>query len=319
MIRALTIGLVAAACAPVWAMEAQYLLEGGQAPAAILSNGYVQTITPVGDAQWRVRVSVSYDPVGADGGRWKATVVPSGSVPSGFRVPAGLRDELLGEVDPWRSATTVLAWVADHVAIDDDDARPQDATSVLRRGRGRCSGIANAATALLQATGFEARTVSGLLVEDGAATPHRWLEVELPNAGWVPTDPTLGLWVVTPRHVAFPDAVLDPPRITVERSAPPSLGRLPRWHGRLVRPNVGADLICRMADGGMAIATLTDRHGEIRRVVLAPDGRFDRLLPGVWNLEVERLGRVIAEASLTLRDGQLHHFTIEAGGSAESR
>ena len=66
-----------------------------------------------------------------------------------------------------------------------------------------------------------------------------------------------------------------------------------------------------MADGGRAIATLRDRHGDIRRVVLAPEGRFDRLLPGVWDLEVARVGRVVAEAELTLREGQLHHFTVD--------
>lgn len=319
MIRTVVVGLAVMASAPGWATEALYLLDGGQAPAAVVSNGYVQTVTPVGDGQWRVNVSVSFEPVGADGAWSARTNVPLESVPSGFRFPSGLHEALMGEVDSWRAATTVLAWVADHVAVGDDDPHPQDAASVLRRGRGRCSGIANAATALLRAVGFEARTVSGLLVDDGAATPHRWLEVELPNAGWVPTDPTLGLWVVSPHHVAFPDAVLDPPRVVIERAAPSSLGRLPRWQGRPVRPNHGADLICRMADGGPAVATLTDRHGEVRRAVLAPEGRFDRLLPGVWDLEVERVGRVIAEAALTLREGQVHHFMIETTGSAEAR
>ncbi len=319
MIRPVVVGLAVAVGVPGWATEAQYLLDGGQAPAAVVSNGYVQTVTSIGDGQWRVSVSVSFEPVGADGVWSERTVVPVDSVPSGFRFPSGLREALVGEIDPWRSATTVLAWVADHVAIDDDDTRPQDAASVLRRARGRCSGIANAATALLQAVGFEARTVSGLLVDHGSATPHRWLEVELPGAGWVPTDPTLGLWVMSPHHVAFQDAVLDPPRVVIERAAPPTLGRLPRWQGRPVRPNHGADLICRMADGGSAVATLTDRRGEVRRAVLAPEGRFDRLLPGVWDLEVERVGRVIAEAALTLREGQVHHFMIEPAGSAEAR
>lgn len=316
MIRAVVVGLAVAACAPSWAMEAQYLLDGGQAPAAVLSNGYVQTVTSVGDGHWRVRVAVSYEPVGADGVWSTTTLAPLDSVPSGFQLPSRLREVLVGEVDAWRSATTILAWVADHVVVDDDDSHPQDAASVLRRRRGRCSGIANAATALLQVAGFQARTVSGLLVDEGAATPHRWLEVELPKAGWVPTDPTLGLWVMTPQHVAFPDAVLDPPRVVVEHAAPASLARLPRWYGRPVRPNHGAGLICRMADGGPAVATLTDRHGEVRRAVLAPEGRFDRLLPGVWALEVERVGQVVAEVALTLREGQLHQYTIETPGSA---
>jgi hypothetical protein len=318
MIKAVVVGLAVTASVPGWSTEARYLLEGGQAPAAVVSNGYVQTVTSVGDGRWRVSVSVSFEPVGADG-VWSArTNVPLDSVPSGFRFPAGLREALVGEIDPWRSATTVLAWVADHVAVDDDDTHPQDAASVLRRERGRCSGIANAATALLQTAGFEARTVSGLLVDEGTATPHRWLEVGLPSAGWVPTDPTLGLWVMSPHHVAFPDAVLDPPRVVIERAAPSSLGRLPRWDGRPVRPNHGADLICRMADGGPAVATLTDRYGDVRRAVLAPEGRFDRLLPGVWKLEVERVDRVIAQAALTLREGQVHHYMIETARSAEA-
>jgi len=319
MIRTVLTGLAVAACAPGFATEAQYLLDGGQAPARVLANGYVQSVTSVAADRWRVRVSVSYEPVGADGAWSMAGAAPRSSVPAGFRMPASLREALLGELEVWRSATTILSWVADHVVVVDDDPLPQDAASVLRRGRGRCSGLPNAATALLQTAGFDARTVSGLLVDDGTATPHRWLEVWLPRAGWVPTDPTLGLWVVTPQHVAFPDAVLDPPTVVVERAVQPEVARLPRWDGRPTRPNEGADLICRMADGGQAVATLTDRYGDVRRVVLAPEGRFDRLLPGVWDLEVERVGRVVAEAALTLREGQLHHFTVETRDAVETR
>jgi hypothetical protein len=304
---------------PGWAAEATYLLTGGQRPAHVLSNGYVQTVSAVADGRHRVRVSVAHDPIGATGGWRSVDPLEVPSAPAGFRIPGGLRAALSGEVDAWSAATTVLAWVADHVVVDAEDPRPQDATSVLRRGRGRCSGLANAATALLRSAGFEARTVSGLLVDDRGVTPHRWIECNLPGAGWVPSDPTLGLWIVTPSHITFADAVIARPEVTVERSDPPAWSRLPRLDGRAVRPNRGAGLICRLGDGGAAVATLRDGFGDVRRAVLDPEGRFDRLLPGDWRLEVERSGRVIAVAELKLAAGRLHHFTVDTelpgGGS----
>ena len=171
------------------------------------------------------------------------------NVPAGFELPRRLLIELRPDLDAWQAATLVLEWAANNVSVDINDAGAQDAVSVLNRGRGRCSGLANANVALLLAAGFEARTVSGLLVGDERPIPHRWIECRLPGAGWVASDPTLGLWTVTPRHVVFADTVDDLPEVRVVTASKDGLERLPRHGGRLLRPNQGADLVCRPFGG----------------------------------------------------------------------
>ena len=187
-------------------------------------------------------------------------------MPSGFELPQRLRIGLRPEMDVWEAATSVLEWVSDHLVLVDNDRNPQDAASVIHRRGGRCSGLANATAALLMAAGFEARTVSGLLISGREAIPHRWVECRLPGAGWVPTDPTLGWWTITPRHVAFNDAVDRVPEITTLVPARGELRKLPRDGTTLVRPNDGAELVCRLGDSTgdrTAIAWLT--RGSDRR------------------------------------------------------
>ena len=200
-----------------------------------------------------------------------------------------------------------------NVTLDVHDPAPQDATSVLERRRGRCSGLANVTAALLLVSGFEARTVSGLLMDGDRGTAHRWVECRLPGAGWVPTDPTLGLWTITPRHVAFADAVSSPPSVAVLDAQPTDLGELPRLEGRPYRPNLGSELRCRVVGGhggARAVAVLSGPFGEVRRSVLAPEGRFSGLLPGRWRLVVERDGSVIERRELSLEAGTVHSFAV---------
>jgi len=203
--------------------------------------------------------------------------------------------------------------VAKNLVVDTEDESPQDAASVLGRGRGRCSGVANAAVAMLRTAGFEARTVSGLLVGDGEAIPHRWIECRLPKAGWVPSDPTLGLWTVTPRHLVFSDTVKIAPSVQVLESGADGLERLPRRRGSLVRPNFGADLVCRIQSqvtGPSPLAVLRGGGGDIRRARLDPEARFSGLLPGRWVLEVEADGEVVERRTLRLRSGEFLSFTV---------
>jgi hypothetical protein len=240
-------------------------------------------------------------------------------VPSGFEVPRDLSKRLRPELDAWQAATLVLEWAADNVVVDVEDNGPQDATSVLKRGRGRCSGLANASVALLQVAGFEARTVSGLLLGDDGPIPHRWIECRLPRAGWVASDPTLGLWTITPRHIAFADTVVDLPEVRVLTASGDGLDRLPRRGGRVVRPNRGADLVCRLAPGWghpSPVAVLRGRSGEVRRSSFHPEARFSDLLPGRWLLEIESNGTVVERRKLDLRSGDFRSYVVK---SAEHR
>jgi len=311
-VKTLVASLVFAWAAVGPAQEATYTVSGTQLPIAVASNGYVQSVTA--DAQGRARVHVAAvpSPIGAEGPYAVIAGNRDPSLPAGFDLPAKLRSDLRQDLSAWEAATRVLEWAAKHVAVDSDDPLPQDAVAVLDRGRGRCSGLANATTALLMAAGFEARTVSGLLVTDGEVIRHRWVACRLPVAGWVPTDPTLGLWTVTPNHVAFADTVELLPELTVIAGGGDMLDRLPRRRGRPVRPNLGSDLVCRLvgADGSVeAVATLRS-GGEEHRAVLDPEGRFSALLPGRWRLVVMADGVVVEDRQLDLKSGQVHSYTV---------
>ncbi|MCP4902845.1 MAG: transglutaminase domain-containing protein [bacterium] len=297
----------------VTGQEATYLMAGQQLPVLKNSNGYVQAVAPQAGDWVKVRVSVSYGAVGVVG-RYDGVDNTSSLAPVGFEIPEGLGLELRDPQSAWSAATAALRWAATKISHDEDDMLPQDAGSVLQRGRGRCSGIANAAAALLMAAGFEARTVSGLLMTEDGPIAHRWIECNLPGAGWVPSDPTLGLWVLTPRHLAFDSAVSQLPQIREIKPSEVSLSGLPREDGILSRPNLGSELVCRLVetDGreGKIMARLSGPTGEVLSGELNPVYRFTKLLPGSWRLEVERDGQVLERHRLRINRGETHSLAV---------
>lgn len=311
--RAAILGIGLAAALTAHGEEARFLVTG-VAPVAAAANGYVQEVREVDGGVYEVRVVTSLAPIGSEGSYGAIPAAAISDVPEGFELPKPLSKKLTPDLGAWEAATVVLEWVAHHLDVDVEDDGPQDALSVIARGRGRCSGLANAAVAMLRAAGFDARTVSGLLVSNGEVIPHRWIECRLPAAGWVPSDPTLGLWTVTPRHLVFADTVVELPRVQVLDPGNDGLARLPRRAGRLLRPNLGADLVCRV-DADLSamepLAVLRGGGGEIRRARLDPEARFSGLLPGRWVLEVEAGGEVIERRAFVLRAGAYHSFTVK--------
>jgi len=307
---AIVVSLVAASAAG--GQEAVYVMRGDQLPVPVVANGYVQTVSTRADGSVEVRVATTLAPVGSHGPYGALANREAASVPDGFVIPKTLRNQLRRHDESWEAATRILEWVVRRVRLEETSA-PQDASSVLRRGWGRCSGLANASAALLLAAGFEARTVSGLLIDGSNAVPHRWLECRLPGAGWVPTDPTLGLWAITPRHVTFRTTVVRVPDVVVLDPGHSGLGVLPRRSGRPVRPNVGSDLVCRLAGHNVpdrAMAVLYGQNGETYHAVLDPEGRFESLLPGRWRLVVIAEGRVLERRDLVLEAARRHTFTV---------
>jgi hypothetical protein len=300
---------------PALGEEARYLIRGKQQPVSVSSNGYAQIVRPVSDGSSEVRVATTLTPIGASGTYAEILAGETPALPAGFELPDRLLNELHPALDVWQAATLVLEWASDSIEVDVDDAGDQDAVSVLGRGRGRCSGLANATVALLRAAGFEARTISGLLVADDEAIPHRWIECHLPGAGWVASDPTLGLWTVTPRHLVFADTVVELPVVRVVSSSSDGLDRLPRHGGRLLRRNQGADLVCRLASNWRShdsVAVLRGGGGEVRRARFDPEAHFSDLLPGVWILEVESAGSVVEKRRFDLREGDFRSYLVDA-------
>jgi hypothetical protein len=296
------------------AEEASYLVVGSDLPIRTAANGFVQEVRPAGVQTVTVHVETSQAPIGSTATYARVLAGERPVVPAGFELPQQLLRELSPGLGAWDAATTVLSWVARRVEVDTEDVGAQDAVSVLQRGRARCSGLANASVALLRAAGFEARTVSGLLVGEDDAIPHRWLECRLPDAGWVATDPTLGLWTVTPRHLVFADTVTVMPEIKVLSAAGDGLDRLPHRGGRLLRPNVGADLVCRLPTGwelAEPLAVLRGAGGEVRRAKLDPEAHFSSLLPGRWVLVVEAGGSIVERRDFVLRSGDVHSYVVQ--------
>jgi len=70
------------------------------------------------------------------------------------------------------------------------------APTILQRGNGSCSEYAFVYIALCRAAGLPARYVGSVVVRGEDAcfdfVYHRWVEVYLPNYGWVPVDPSGG-------------------------------------------------------------------------------------------------------------------------------
>jgi hypothetical protein len=308
-VGAVVLALVAASV--LCADEAVYLMRGPALPDSHSANGYSLEVRDL-EGGVEVRVETSLMPIGASGSYAEVASGERPEIPEDFAMPARLRASLRPEMDGWEAATTVLKWVSNHLKLIDDDRNPQDAFSVLARRGGRCSGLANATAALLMAAGFEARTVSGLLITGRDAIPHRWVECFLPGAGWVPTDPTLGLWTITPRHVAFAETVKNAPEIVVLQPSSGELDRLPRRGADLVRPNLGAELVCRVDElqEDRTVEAWLQRGSDRRHAVLGSEVRFKSLLPGRWLLVVEVEGRVVERRELDLRSGIVHSYLI---------
>lgn len=295
------------------AIDASYIVRGPQAPVSHAVNGYTQSVVERADGSFEVRVSVERVPVGSRGRAWRSSTRHP-DVPEGFGLPPTLANRLASNRAAYDAATEILRWMAKNVDLDPDSTGDQDAASVLRRRAGRCSGVANATVALLITAGFEARTVSGLLVTEQGPVPHRWVECRLPGAGWVATDPTLGFWVVSHRHVVFRDTVRRMPEVEPGR-VPPGFGLefFPREGGWPRRPDEGGELVVRMVGprrDGPVVARLHGAGGELRESLLDPVGRFSGLMPGTWLLRVDVGTATVHEQVVTIDEGDVRSYAV---------
>jgi len=297
---------------PVRAEEAEWLFRGEQAPVDHVVNGYAQTVLALSDGSWKVHVSFSESPIGSNS---QAPPLRSlEKVPASFCLPQSLEKRIENFDGAWERATEILRWVSSEIRVSSDEDGPQDAVSVLRRGSGRCSGIANATAALFMAAGYDARTISGLLLTERGMTRHRWLEVFLPGAGWVPTDPTLGYWVITPRHVVFDRTVEDLPQVETIQAPGDDTG-FGLMDGKLLRPDRGSDLRCRIIGECPfeILAVLSNEHGDERRTLLNPEGVFSGLLPGRWKLELFRGHRMIRRMPIDVKKDGSNTLAVKLG------
>jgi hypothetical protein len=181
----------------------------------------------------------------------------------------------------------IVAFVTRRVVLDELDQGPQDAASVLGRGRARCSGRANLAVALLRVAGIPARVVHGLLVGDEQPRWHRWGEAWLPGLGWIAFDPGSSVGLVSVRHVplrgAGEGASLAGVRVLALEEG--QFARLPRAAGLRVVPAAGATLRCRLSGARGPLVALLEAGDGTRWARRGPEAvEFPGLLPGPYTL-----------------------------------
>jgi hypothetical protein len=243
------------------------------------------------------------------------------AIDEAFAAPPAVARALAGCATALDALHAVVAFVTRNVAPDEADTGPQDAASVLRRARGRCSGRANAAVGLLRTAGIPARTVHGIVFAGAQPRWHRWGEAWLGPLGWLPFDPGTGAGVVSVRYLPCRAVVpgLQPQGVTLERVDDSGFDALPRRAGLRVPLVRGVNLRCR-----------APRHaGEITAVLWGPGGArwlrrgtgevaFSGLLPAHYWLTWQAGGTVVLRAPLDLRRPGDVELDLSAAGGASS-
>ena len=220
------------------------------------------------------------------------------AVPSDVLAVAAATDSALGVL------LGVVSHVSRRIVLDEGDQGPQDGVSVLRRGRGRCSGRANLTVGLLRAVGIPARVIHGVVFEGRQPRWHRWGEAWLDSLGWMPFDPGVGAGVVSVRYLPCRAVVpgLQPQGLTLERVDEECFRLLPRRAGLKVPLERGVNLRCRAPRAA----------GEITAVLYGPDGMrwvrrgscevdFSGLLPARYWLSWQTDDDVVPRVPLDLR------------------
>jgi transglutaminase-like putative cysteine protease len=99
------------------------------------------------------------------------------------------------ETNPYWIARRIFDYVIAHMEYELSGGW-NIAPTVLKRGNGSCSEYSFVYIALCRASGLPARYVGSVAIRGDDASDddvfHRWVEVYLPNYGWIPVDPSGG-------------------------------------------------------------------------------------------------------------------------------
>jgi hypothetical protein len=125
---------------------------------------------------------LDFQQVAASGGTWRVVVAEQAVAP-----PADVRER------------------THHVARtlgDDLGVAVLSSEEALAAGRGDCTAHAVVLARLLEERGYQARLVTGFVLEDGALRRHRWVTVRVGKT-WIPLDPMLDEAPASTRHLAL--------------------------------------------------------------------------------------------------------------------
>lgn len=108
---------------------------------------------------------------------------------------AAVKEAIGDEERPYWIARKAFNWVIDKLEYQMIGGWDVPAT-LIKRGTGSCSEYAFLYIAMVRSVGLPARYEAGTAVRGDDASVdeayHRWVEVYLPNYGWVPVDPSRG-------------------------------------------------------------------------------------------------------------------------------
>jgi transglutaminase-like putative cysteine protease len=105
------------------------------------------------------------------------------------------REAVGDETNPYWIARKIFNYVIDRIEYERVGGW-NIAPTVLKRGTGSCSEYTFVYIAMCRAAGLPARYVGSVVIRGDDASDddvfHRWVEVYLPNYGWIPIDPSGG-------------------------------------------------------------------------------------------------------------------------------
>ena len=110
-------------------------------------------------------------------------------------IQSAVKEALAGETNPYWMARKINKYIQDKMRYERVGGW-NVAPVVLARGTGSCSEYTFVMLAMCHAAGLPARYAGSVVIRGDEASRddvfHRWVEVYLPNYGWVPVDPSGG-------------------------------------------------------------------------------------------------------------------------------
>jgi transglutaminase-like putative cysteine protease len=100
-------------------------------------------------------------------------------------------DATVGIADAWQAAQALMRFVHGHLTYTPASTHVHTPLrEVLAHRRGVCQDFAHVLLGLCRALKMPARYVSGYLAAEKARATHAWIELWIPNVGWLGLDPT---------------------------------------------------------------------------------------------------------------------------------
>ncbi|NLK45414.1 MAG: transglutaminase domain-containing protein [Treponema sp.] len=81
------------------------------------------------------------------------------------------------------------------------------ASEVLKKSKGTCGEFANVFVALMRLNNIPCKYIQGYMITPNGQSIHAWAEFYDENIGWIPVDPQVGMFGVSPYHVKMLEGV----------------------------------------------------------------------------------------------------------------